>query len=89
MNTPSIKDGNRRPDAPAAPAIHLCPKCGTSMRQYRRSNGQRMLQCLDRKGCNLRMPVADAPPDHGLTDLKPAPVATRDGLSGLSGLRAV
>jgi hypothetical protein len=26
-----------RSQVPASPAIHLCPKCGTAMRQYRRN----------------------------------------------------
>ena len=69
---------------PGAPATFLCPKCGTSMRSYTRGNGQRMLQCRDRKGCNLRLPIADAPaPDHGLGDVKALPGAQLDGLAGL------
>ena len=69
---------------PAAPAIHLCPKCGQAMRQYSRSNGQKMLQCIDRKGCNLRLPFTEAPaPDLGLTSLKALPGALSDGLGGL------
>ncbi len=77
-------DSDTRTQVPAAPAIHLCPKCSTSMRSYTRKDGTQWLQCRNRRACNLHLPIADAPaPDHGLTDLKPAPVAPAGGLAGL------
>jgi ssDNA-binding Zn-finger/Zn-ribbon topoisomerase 1 len=67
-------------------SVYICPKCSSAMRQYTRPNGQRMLQCLDRKGCNLRMPIADAPaPDHGLEELKALPGTPADGFAGVRG----
>ena len=65
-------------------AIYLCPKCGHAMRLYTRRNGQRMLQCLDRKNCNLNAPALDMPAaDNGLSDVKALPGARADGLAGL------
>jgi hypothetical protein len=60
-------------------ATYLCPKCGQSMRQYRRTNGQQMVQCTDRRGCNLRVPLVEmGAPDDGLDALKPAPANPLD-----------
>ena len=38
-----------------------CPKCNGQMREYTRKNGERWVMCLNRRNCNLHLPLAAMP----------------------------